>query len=88
MTKQTKQASNNNKPGTLFFLEGLMILSFIMVLGAFLIPTTSMAVNVIFGAIILGNICAVTLLIVADKKIGVERGLFKEQLTECNPEQA
>ncbi|MDG3086311.1 hypothetical protein P7F88_09410 [Vibrio hannami] len=76
------------KKGTLFILEGLMILSFLMVLCAFLIPTTEMAVNVIFGSIIIANISAISLLLVADKKIGVERGLFKEQLTECKAEHA
>lgn len=79
----TNNAENANKKfGLLAMLEGMMVLCFMSILAAFTIPGTAFSINVIFGGMVFGSICSVALLVVGQKRIGVERGLFKLPVAE------
>ncbi|MDB1125911.1 hypothetical protein [Vibrio algarum] len=77
MQKEQQHEVTTEKYSILFFLEGLMVLSFLIIVIAFTIPSSVYAMNAIIGAIFTAGVCSIGILAFANAKIGVERGLFK-----------
>ncbi|WED29485.1 hypothetical protein L3V77_18860 [Vibrio sp. DW001] len=80
MQNNQQLETTTEKYSVLFFLEGLMVLSFVIIVASFTVPSSAYAMNAIIGGIVTAGTCAAGILAFANGKIGVERGLFEQPL--------